>query len=129
MMADRYAYFALFGLSLALAYFICLAKKPLAVTVLIIVCVFFITIDVQRNKVWSNEITFFTQMTKDAPEMCIGYQNLGYAYYDGQDFTNAEKNLTIAYSKKGLGGSMLIGSASMFLEMNKPQKALFKDQI
>ena len=124
MLADRYAYFALFGFSLALAYFICLVKKPLAVTVLIIVCVFFITIDVQRNKVWSNEITLFTQMTKDAPEMCIGYQNLGYAYYDGQDFTNAEKNLTIAFSKKGLGGSMLVGSASMFLEMNKPQKAL-----
>lgn len=124
MMADRYAYFASFGFSLALAYCICLAKKQVVIAITVLLCLFFITMDIQRNGIWKDEISLFTQMIKDAPEMSVGFQNLGYAYYDKRDFTNAEKYLTIAYGKKDLNGKMMDASASMFGEMNKLDKAI-----
>lgn len=124
MMADRYAYFASFGFSLALAYGICLAKKQVALPVMVLLSVFFIAKDIQRNGFWKDELSLFTQMTKDAPDLSIGYQNLGYAYFYKQDFPNAEKYLTEAYGKKELNARMLVGSASMFWEMNKLDKAI-----
>jgi tetratricopeptide (TPR) repeat protein len=124
LMADRYAYFALFGFSIAIAYCICLAKKWLLVPIMAVLCAFYITVDIQRNGLWKDEISFFTQMTKDSPAMSTGFQNLGFAYYDRQDYKNAEKYLTIAHTKKNLSGSMLVASASMFLEMNKPDRAI-----
>ena len=124
MMADRYAYFASFGFSLALAYCICLAKKQIAIPIVVLLSLFFIAKDIQRNSFWKDELSLFTQMIKDAPEMSIGYQNLGYAYFDKQDFPNAEKYLTEAYGKKEVNARMLVGSASMFWEMNKLDKAI-----
>jgi tetratricopeptide (TPR) repeat protein len=123
-MADRYAYFALFGFSLALAYCICLARNQLVIPIMVVVCLFFMALDIKRNSFWKDEISLFTQMIQDAPELCVGFQNLGVAYYDKQDFANAEKYLTLAYSKKGLSSTMLVGSTSMFLEMNRPGKAI-----
>ena len=124
MMADRYAYFALLGFSLGLAYAILRAGKRVVIPVMVLLCMFYGVIDVWRNGFWENETTFFTRMTKDAPEMSTGFQNLGYNYFINRDYANAERYLTDAYSKKALSGTMLRGSAFMFLEMNKPEKAL-----
>ena len=124
MMADRYAYFSLFGFSLALAYCICLAKKQFVIPIVVVVCLVFVTLDISRNSLWKDEISLFTQMVQDAPDRCVGFQNLGVAYYLKQDYVNADKFLTLAYSKKGLSGTMLVGSSSMFLEMNKTEKAI-----
>ena len=123
-MADRYAYFALFGFSLALAYCMCLANNKFALSILALLCTFYAAIDVHRNWIWKDNFSFFTQMTKDAPEMSIGYQNLGYAYYNKEDFVNAEKYLQLASSKKDVNPTMLIGHAEMFWEMQKLDKAI-----
>jgi tetratricopeptide (TPR) repeat protein len=124
IIADRYAYFSLFGFSLALAYCICKAPKQAIMVIATILCLLFATIDFQRNGYWKDEVSLFTQMIKDAPEMSIGFQNLGYAYYEKQDYVNAEKYLTTAYNKKDVNSRMLVGSSSMFWEMNKLDKAI-----
>jgi protein O-mannosyl-transferase len=124
MMADRYAYFALFGFSLGLAYCVSLASRRIGVAVMVALCVLFMTIDVKRNGIWKDEVSFFTQMAKDAPELSVGFQNLGYAYYDKGDYPNADKYLTEAYGKKEVNTRMLIGSASMFWDMKKLDKAI-----
>lgn len=126
MMADRYAYFASFGFSLVLAYCMLLANSRFSVPILVLLCVFYLSIDIRRNAIWENEFTFFHQMTKDAPQKCIGFQNLGYAYYKKQDFANAERYLTEASNKDDskILSSKLVGTASLFWEMKKLDKAL-----
>jgi tetratricopeptide (TPR) repeat protein len=124
MMADRYAFFSLFGFCLGLAYLVRLTGNRAAIAITIAVCTFYTTIDIPRNHYWENEISFFSQMTKDAPGMSVGFQNLGYAYYDVQDYPNADKYLSLALSKKELNSRMLTGSASMFWDMKLLDKAL-----
>ena len=123
-MADRYAYFALVGFCLGLAYLLQLAGKKAAVVLTVAFCTVFACIDVQRNHYWKDEITFFSQMIKDAPEMSVGFQNLGYAYYNLQDYSNTDKYLSLAATKSEVNGRMLTGSAAIFWEMQQLDKAL-----
>lgn len=124
MMADRYAYFATFGFSLALAYVICKANNKTVLAIMVVLCALFIGIDVKRNGFWKDEVTLFTQMTKDAPDMSVGFQGLGYAYYEKQDFVDAENYLSLALTKRDVNAKMLVGSATMFWDMKKLDKAL-----
>ena len=124
MMADRYAYFSLFGFALALAYCICLLKKNIAIGAMVLLCIVFLAINVQRNAFWKDEVSLFTQMIKDAPLMCVGYQNLGYAYYNRGDFPAAQKYLAAAHTKKDLSPKILISNALTLLELERPELAL-----
>ena len=124
MMADRYAYFSLFGFSLGLAYSICLARREAVIVITIFLCCFFINIDIKRNDIWKNDLSLFSRMIKDAPEMSVGFLNLGYAYYSKQDYANAEKYLIVAHNKKDLNTQGLIFNALTLLELDKPEKAL-----
>lgn len=123
-MADRYAYFASFGFSLALAYCICLTNYKVALPILALVCAIYIGIDFQRNRIWKDNFSFFTQMTKDAPELSIGFQNLGYAYYEIGDYVNTEKNLLLSANKRGINSRFLVGNAELFWEMKKFNNAI-----
>ena len=124
MMADRYAFFALFGFCLGLGYLVQLTGNRCAIALTLAFCTIFATIDIRRNGYWQNEITFFSQMIKDAPQMSVGFQNLGYAYDNKRDYPNADKYLSLALTKNGINSRMLTGSASMFWNMNKLDKAL-----
>ena len=122
--ADRYAYFSLFGFSIALAYCVCLTDKWISVTVMVLISMFYITIDITRNNAWKDEVALFTQMTKDAPERNIGFRNLAGYYFQNKDYDNADKYLTLACGKKDADGKMLVSSSNMFREMKKYEKAL-----
>jgi len=124
-MADRYVYFSSMGFALALAYFICLAPKKAVAVIVAPLCICYAGIDFQRNSFWKDQISLFTQMVKDVPELGVGYQNLGYLYYDQGDLDNAVKNLSIAYSKKGINPKMMLASASIFWEAEQYDKAIF----
>ena len=124
MMADRYAYFSLFGFSLAAAYLVCLANKQVVVAVVALVAIVFATIDVRQNMHWNDEVSLFTRMVKDAPQMCVGYQNLGYAYYKKEDFPAAQKYLVAAHDKKDLNVKILTFNALTLLELERPDLAL-----
>ena len=124
MMADRYAYFSLFGFALALAYCICLVKKQAAVAVLALLAIVFLAVNVQRNASWKDDVSLFTQMIKDAPLMCVGYQNLGYAYYNNGDLPAAQKYLAAAHTKKDQSVKILTSNALTLLELERPDLAL-----
>ncbi len=124
LMADRYAYFSLFGFSLGLAWCLSRAGTGRIIGITATMLCFFAVIDIQRNGTWRDDSALAAQMITDAPELAIGYQNLGYEYYKKQDYGNAEKYLTLAYDKKNISKKMLVGSAAMFWEMNKLDKAL-----
>jgi protein O-mannosyl-transferase len=125
MIADRYAYFSLMGFSLALAYVICRGNKRVVVISTTVLCVCYAAIDVQRNAIWKDMPSLYTQMTVDAPERSIGFTNLGMYYYENGDLAKAERYLEESCSKKGI----VIRDAYHYLsavywEGNKLDKAL-----
>jgi tetratricopeptide (TPR) repeat protein len=125
LIADRYAYFSLMGFSLALAYVICLGNTRAVVAGTVLLSVFYAAIDLQRNPIWKNMPSLYTQMTIDAPERSIGFTNLGMYYYENGDLAKAERYLEESCSKKGI----VIRDAYQYLsavywEGNKFDKAL-----
>lgn len=127
MVTDRHAYLATLGFSLGLAWVICSAKKQVAVPVTIALCALFGVMDVVKNRVWKDEITLFSQMVKDAPELSSGpYQNLGVIYFNRRDFSTAEKYLLLSLDKGGIGhaDATLDSFMRMFVEMDLPDKAV-----
>src|ERR1035441_6834341 len=58
-------------------------------------------------------------MIKDAPEMALGYNDLGIYYFRNGDMTNAEKYLAIASSKKDITSRLLGADAAVFWEAEK----------
>lgn len=124
-MADRYVYISSMGFAMALGYVISLANKKAVIAIMVLLCAWYATIDIQRNSFWKDQLSLFNQMVKDVPQLGVGYQNLGYCYYDRGEIDNAVKYLSIAYTKNALNAEMMIGSASIFWEAKKYDKAIF----
>ncbi|RII25031.1 MAG: hypothetical protein CXR31_15385 [Geobacter sp.] len=123
LIADRYAYFSLMGFALGMATLICKADRRVATAVTIILCTGYALADVRQNNVWKDDETLFTRMANDAPEMFIGYRNLGLYYYNRGDMAHAERYLAIACSKPDIPPLFLTGAASIFVEANMLDKA------
>jgi tetratricopeptide (TPR) repeat protein len=123
LMADRYAYFSLMGFALGLAAFLCKAGKRGATAMVVILCAIYSFYDIRQNSVWKDDGTLFTRMANDAPEMFIGYRNLGLYYYNRGDLVKAGHYLAAACSKPDIPAPYLVGAASIFMEANKPEKA------
>jgi protein O-mannosyl-transferase len=123
-MADRYVYISSMGFAMALAYVISLANKKAVIAIMVLLCGWYASIDIQRNSYWKDQLSLFTQMIKDVPQLGVGYQNLGYCYYDRGDIDNAVKYLSIAYTKNAINAKMMIGSASIFWEAKQYDKAI-----
>lgn len=123
-MADRHAYFPLMGFSIAFAYGICKIRKEVAIGLTALLCLAFLCTDYRRNDYWTDNFSLFSRMITDAPERFIGYQVLGYRYFEMGDFGNAEKYLLAAAKKKDVPFPNLVGDAWAFLEMNKREQAL-----
>jgi tetratricopeptide (TPR) repeat protein len=123
-MADRYVYISSMGFAMALAYAISLANKKAVIAIMVLLCACYATIDMHRNTYWKDQLSLFNQMVKDTPQLGVGYQNLGYCYYDRDDLGNAVKYLSIAYTKDAINAKMMIGSASIFWEAKQYDKAI-----
>lgn len=123
LIADRYAYFSLMGFALALAAIICKGTTRVITVAVVMLCSLYSIIDFRQNFTWKDDAALFTRMTKDAPEMFIGYRNLGLYYYNKGDIANAEHYLAIACSKPDIPPSYLVGTASIFMEANRHDKA------
>jgi protein O-mannosyl-transferase len=123
LIADRYAYFALMGFALALATIICKGNSRVISIAVVILCSSYAIIEFRQNRIWKDDASFFTRMTEDAPEMFIGYRNLGLYYYNKGDTENTERYLALACSKPDIPASYLVAAASIFMESNRHNKA------
>jgi len=123
LIADRYAYFSLMGFALAVATIICIGTTRIITVAVVILCSAYAITDFRQNNVWKDDGTLFTRMANDAPEMFIGYRNLGLYYYNKGETDNTLYNLAIACSKADIPPLYLTGAASMFIEANKLDKA------
>jgi tetratricopeptide (TPR) repeat protein len=123
--AERYAYFASVGFALlvgaSLLWLGSRSRKAYAgaVGVLTIVIVVFAVLTVQRNAVWRDNLTLWSDSVTKSPGSAFAHANLGYAlFYAGRPAEGARELRTalgldpeiphsivatgIAYSKKGL---------------------------
>ena len=123
LMADRYAYFSLMGFSLFLAALICKMDGRVVTAGFAILCVIYSVIDVKRNTIWRDEVSFFTGMTQDAPENFVGFKNLGTWYYRKREIAPALRYLEVADSKPDIPYKFLTGDAYIFWKENMPDQA------
>ena len=123
--AERYAYFASVGFVLLVGagLFWLGSRSPRAYTravgVLTLVIVIFAVLTVQRNVVWKDNLTLWSDSVTKSPASAFAHENLGYAlFYAGRPVEGARELRTalaldpeipssivatgIAYSKKGL---------------------------
>lgn len=119
LMADRNAYIPLMGFALALAFIITKIRKEAAVAIVLILCTAYALVDITRNNYWKDDHAFYSQMIKDAPEMALGYHDLGIYYFKKGDMVSAEKYLSIAATKKEMTARLLGASAAVFWQADK----------
>jgi hypothetical protein len=102
-MADRYLYFPMFGVCLALGATICRLKTPtkrwlgaLWVVAAAAICIFLGFFTIQRLSVWNNGLSLWEDTVKKNPFSYTGYNNLGFALFDAGEFEKAVSAFTRA---------------------------------
>ena len=123
LIADRYAYFSLMGFSLALAWLLCRFSAQIGSACAAVICLAFIPVDVIQSGVWKDEVTLFSRMAKDAPQMSIGPHNLAMYYYQRGDMAHTQELLLEAARRGDMRPQSLVGAASIFVEAGQPAQA------
>jgi tetratricopeptide (TPR) repeat protein len=131
LMADRYGYLALMGFALFASSLICKIPAKFSVIALLIICLSFGFVDLQRNNSWRDNLSISEQMVKDAPDMSQGYAGVGLYYYNKGDVANSEKYLLLADTKKNVTAQFLGTAATAMVEANRLDAAakLLQHQI
>ena len=119
LISDRYAYVSLMGFALALAGIISAARRKVSIAIVVILSVSYALVDIKRNNYWKDDYAFYTQMIQGAPDMALGYNDLGIYYFKKGDMANAEKYLTIAATKKDITSRLLGANAAVFWQADK----------
>jgi hypothetical protein len=95
-LADRYLYLPMVGVCMALGAILCRFKMPekllsriLCVIIPAAVCIFFCYYTIQREFVWHNSISLWADTVKKNPFSFIGNDNLGFAFFDADEFKKA----------------------------------------
>ena len=96
-LADRYIYFPMLGICLAVGYAVnyLYQKKQVPVLSVFLICIMMLgTLTHARNNVWENEESLWTDVVMKSPEKAVGYYNLGVIYKDKGDKERAiQQNL------------------------------------
>jgi len=123
LQADRYAYFSLMGFSLALAFLIGKLGERAGLALLLVFCLTFSAVGFRRNDHWKDDFNFYSQMIEDAPEMALGYHDLGIWYFKRDNLPQAEKYLAIAAGKSDITPRLLGAGAGALWESGKMEGA------
>ena len=78
--ADRYSYIPSIGFFLTIAYFwnkLFENKKQLAILLLSVFSITLIILTINREKVWRNSLSLWTDTTQKSPKAVVGWNNLG----------------------------------------------------
>jgi len=130
-MADRYTYIPYIGLSFALIYpmyqhwgnnrkFIQYFNYSLVGIALI-----FSILTWNRNDVWKNSLTLFTDIVNKYPKEEFGFYMRGNYYYAAQDYTNAVADYSKAIENKNDIKDIWNNRGLAYLSLKENKKALF----
>jgi protein O-mannosyl-transferase len=93
--ADRYLYLPLAGICIALAALLCKLKMPAnkwiwpVIIISAAVYIFLGFFTIQRIRVWHDNLSLWQDTTAKNPYSFIGYNNLGFAFYEIKEYDKA----------------------------------------
>ncbi|HSE40483.1 MAG TPA: tetratricopeptide repeat protein, partial [Acidobacteriota bacterium] len=103
-MAEHLAYISLFGFCACVSYLLMVVMKPLVKpapllwAVVVVICTLSIYGTVQRNKVWKDGISLWTDAAVKSPQRIRPHLNLAEAYIQQKSFDKAINEYSLALS-------------------------------
>ena len=128
--AERYLYFPSVGFVLVVGSVLSCDgarlhrfQQPMVAALLLVIALFAVA-TLQRNRVWHDEMSLWSDTIKKAPDGFIPQQNLGMTYYKNGDLKNAEKYLSLVCSHKDVSIKSLTALAGIYVETDRPEMSL-----
>lgn len=125
--AERYLYIPSIGFSvmagLVFASFSKGGSGKGAAVVLVAVVLVLGAMTVNRNRLWSNDLDFYTEMVRVAPMSAAPHGNLAHAHFNLGDIDGAIKEMEIASSLVPGNPDLKFELGSYYLKANRPAEA------
>lgn len=125
--AERYSYVSYIGLFLALGYFYENSAIKLKKQLSFVFVAFFILcigLGMQRNTVWKNSMTLFTDVIKKYPEVATAWFNRGQIKLDHNDLNGAAADFSEAVKLRPANAKYRLGLSSVLFKTGDYQNAL-----
>jgi tetratricopeptide (TPR) repeat protein len=130
IMADRYAYVPSIGLYLIMGYFVHYLYTRFTNKKIVIIAfsiLYFTIIGLQTNKyikVWKNDISLFSSIIKNHPEVSIAWNNRGLAKKDAGNLQGAINDLSKVIELTPDKVSAYSNRGNLFAQMGEHKKAI-----
>ncbi len=98
---EHWLYFPSIGFILTFSHLLAKLDKKLYLPLLLVIAIIFSYLTLERNKAWSNPVTFYTKILEHNPHIGRVRHNLGMAYGDKGMFNKAEEQYKMAISLQG----------------------------
>lgn len=89
-----------------------------------LIIIWFVGLNIKRNRVWRDEISFFTEMIRVTPDSAKGHSGLGMAYFERRDYEKAERALRRSLELNPHQTIALHNYGCILMERGKPHDAL-----
>ncbi len=135
IVAERYVYFGLIGLTAVLAHYLLLLKTHISKYVFYIIIVFLITSltirTMVRNTAWADDESLFVATARTAPSDFKTHNNMGWVYQKRGDYQNAIKSFkkAITINPYYVDGTNNLALAYMLVHDNSHALYYFKKTI
>jgi Tfp pilus assembly protein PilF len=126
IIAEHRLYLPILGFSLLVSMIlvrIIKNKKILSVIFILIISVF-VVLTYQRNLVWQDQLTFWTDVIKKSPNKARAYVNRGTIYSQHGKFKEAFDDFTVAIENDPEHAAAHFNIAKIYFIFNQPEKAL-----
>ena len=128
IMADRYSYIPSIGLFyLAGEAFVYLRNKRFnvpAIAILALFALFFCVTTFQRNVVWKNDLTLFSDVIEKHPGVAIAYNNRGSFLWDQKKYDEALLDYNMAIELRPNYSEAYNNRGAVFLDQKKYKEAI-----
>ncbi len=126
VIAEYRLYLPLVGFSLVLAnlFFYFIKNFRLCTALLLTVVLGFSYLTIKRSQIWQEEVKFWEDAVKKAPNKSRPYDNLAVACMQVGDYPKAFDNLKRAMSINPFNFETYVNFADLYIELNQPDLAI-----
>jgi protein O-mannosyl-transferase len=128
LMADRYLYIAGVGLWYPLVVVLIGSRNrtghPAGYRIVVAICVVLLVMTISRNRIWLNEINFWSAVARRFPGSQVAHYSLGAAYLKAGDVSSAEKHMDRSVLCDAASHKAWYNKASLCIRQGKINEAL-----